>query len=224
MSNTNIFTILSLLDYNNNILIENNLSHYIFNITNLNFLYYIKNESLSLSSCSIDGKLLNINKSITFLESNDNSDSELSDLNEESNNSDSYLTITSNTSFNSYISNESFNELDDSDSDFEDSIKLSFNSNSECDLSELNELELTESSNELNELELNESEEILNNKNLKYIIQNDYDNFYYYICKLDQLKFKNISLYNKLNKQLIFINLQKIQDAFFNLLEFYKYS
>ena len=224
MSNTNIFTILSLLDYNNNILIENNLSHYIFNITNLNFLYYIKNESLSLSSCSIDGKLLNINKSITFLESNDNSESELSDLNEESNNSDSYLTITSNTSFNSYISNESFNELDDSDSDFEDSIKLSFNSNSECDLSELNELELTESSNELNELELNESEEILNNKNLKYIIQNDYDNFYYYICKLDQLKFKNISLYNKLNKQLIFINLQKIQDAFFNLLEFYKYS
>lgn len=96
---TNVFKIMSLLDYNNTILKENNLSKYLFNINNLRFLNYFKNTSLSIYSCSLNSNEITLidNEPISILENN--SDASLSPEN-------------SSISKDSYLSDESFDSLD----------------------------------------------------------------------------------------------------------------
>ena len=253
MTNENIFTIVSLLDYNNNILIENNLSHYIFHISNLHFLYYIKNEDLSLTSFSIDGQFINTTskQQIIMLEKNSDYSSEsitsndsyvtkkIVDLDQESNDSfdsnnsfDSKISFDSNQeaeflSQKSYCSNNSNNSIDSKitfKSDYSINSKKLVDSNQEAN-NLFNSFDSKMSFNFDSDISYSNSNCIVskslfksNNQDLKNIIQNDYDTFYYYICKLDQLKFTNLSLYQQLTNKLIFLNLQKIQTAFFNLL------
>jgi hypothetical protein len=112
---TNVFKIMSLLDYNNTILKENNLSKYLFNITNLQFLTYFKTNSLSIKSCSINSNdiIMIDNEPISILEKN--SDASLSEDN----------SLISSSSKDSYLSKNSCNPLDSKISFLSDSKELS---------------------------------------------------------------------------------------------------
>ena len=103
---TNVFKIMSLLYYNNTILKDNNLSKYIFNIANLQFLTWFKTNSLSIKSCSINSNEIIIvdNEPISILENN--SEASISPDNSiiSTSSKDSYLTKSSSNSLDSKIS------------------------------------------------------------------------------------------------------------------------
>lgn len=63
--NNEIFQILSLFNIINNILIDNNLEKNVFNIYNLKFLYYIKNQSLSTNTTDFSDSSYNSYDSCT---------------------------------------------------------------------------------------------------------------------------------------------------------------
>jgi len=112
---TSVFKIMSLLDYNNTILKDNNLFKYTFNITDLQFLTYFKTNSLSIKSCSINSNeiILIDNEPISILANN--SDASISEDN----------SILSSSSKDSYLSNSSCNSLNSKISFLSDSKELS---------------------------------------------------------------------------------------------------
>ena len=124
----NIFKILSLIDYNNTILKENNLHKYLFDIYNLKFLFFYKKTSLSTNSIILDSNsnLDSLTNSI-ILDRNSNLDSFY-----ESNSYPSITSVDSNISFRSEINNEKNNiNLDYIENDSEQMSNSEQISNSE---------------------------------------------------------------------------------------------
>lgn len=143
---TNVFKIMSLLDYNNTILKDNNLSKYLFNIANLQFLNYFKTNSLSIKSCSINSNEIIIvdNEPISILENN-------SDVSISPDNS-----MISNSSKDSYLSNSSFNSLDSKISIFSDSPELKSDKLNYYESNSISSSESSSSSNSISSSYLSE--------------------------------------------------------------------
>jgi hypothetical protein len=198
--NSLIFDIVSLIDYNNDIIKELNLSNkYIFDITKLEYLKQIRHQSIN----SLDKLTSNNNSSdenIAILEFEDNlSTSNLSSSNLSS--TDSYNTLIENWSYNSLISLESEFSLSNSNNNSNNSIlKNNYLNNTSIDLDKIS----------INEFSFNNE---INN-----ILKNDYLNFLNYYKELNDIKYKNLKLYKDLTQKLIYINLEKIKNSFIRLL------
>ena len=186
--NSLIFDIVSLIDYNNDIFKKFNLNN------NYSFdvtkLEYLKHiRHKSLNSLdNLSNERLS-DENITILESSDN----LSD-----NSSDN--------SYNTLIKNWSYNSLISLDSDFDNIDNIDYidsNNNS----SENNNLEL-----QANSIESSINNEIYN------ILKNDYLNFLNYYKLVNNIKYKNLKLYQNLTRNLIYINLDKIKESFIKLM------
>lgn len=78
---TNVFKIMSLLDYNNTILKDNKLLNHLFNINELRFLNYFKSHTLNISSCSRNTNdiLIVDNEPLSILENNSDLSSSMDD-------------------------------------------------------------------------------------------------------------------------------------------------
>lgn len=215
---TNVFKIMSLLDYNNTILKDNNLSKYTFNIINLKFLTCFKTNSLSIKSCSINSNEIIIvdNEPISILENN--SDASISPDNSiiSSSSKDSYLTKSSGNSVESKISFLSDSkELSSSSSDKLRSFNYeshsscesnnSYDSHSSCDFMSLSN-SISPSNSQNKDIESFSNKEINmdyiefnseisdisydNLQNQKFQTKNS-DNYIYYIIKHDYDMFYN---------------------------------
>ena len=189
--NSLIFDIVSLIDYNNDILKKNNLNNnYTFDVTKLEYLKHIRQQSLN-SLDNLSNERLS-DENIAMLESSDN----LSD-----NSSDN--------SYNTLIKNWSYNSLISLDSDFDsiDNIDNIDNIDSNNNSSKNNNLEL-----QANSIESSINNEIYN------ILKNDYLNFLNYYKLVNNIKYKNLKLYQNLTRNLIYINLDKIKESFIKLM------
>jgi len=229
---TNVFKIMSLLDYNNTILKENNLSKYLFNISNLRFLNYFKNTSLSIYSCSLNSNEITLidNEPISILENN--SDASLSPDN-------------SSISKDSYLSDESFDSLDskisfvsDSKEVYVSNISIKYNSEEakSDDLSDANSDNsyksiLSKDSNILDYSKI--SEYSYNSENSLVLDTKIYESFTNKSCNLDYVEYDSDSKFmelkyekfqNKLpvndneSNNLIYYILKDDYDIFFNYL------
>lgn len=192
--NSLIFDIVSLIDYNNDILKKNNLNNnYTFDVTKLEYLKHIRQQSLN-SLDNLSNERLS-DENIAILESSDN----LSD-----NSSDN--------SYNTLIKNWSYNSLISLDSDF-DSIDNIDN------IDNIDYIDSNNNSSENNNLELqaNSIESSINNE-IYNILKNDYLNFLNYYKLVNNIKYKNLKLYQNLTRNLIYINLDKIKESFIKLM------
>lgn len=192
--NSLIFDIVSLIDYNNDILKKNNLNNnYTFDVTKLEYLKHIRQQSLN-SLDNLSNERLS-DENIAMLESSDN----LSD-----NSSDN--------SYNTLIKNWSYNSLISLDSDF-DSIDNIDN------IDNIDYIDSNNNSSENNNLELqaNSIESSINNE-IYNILKNDYLNFLNYYNLVNNIKYKNLKLYQNLTRNLIYINLDKIKESFIKLM------
>lgn len=186
--NSLIFDIVSLIDYNNDIFKKFNLNN------NYSFdvtkLEYLKHiRQQSLNSLdNLSNERLS-DENIAMLESSDN----LSD-----NSSDN--------SYNTLIKNWSYNSLISLDSDF-GSIDYIDYIDSNNNSSKNNNLEL-----QANSIESSINNEIYN------ILKNDYLNFLNYYKLVNNIKYKNLKLYQNLTRNLIYINLDKIKESFIKLM------
>lgn len=189
--NSLIFDIVSLIDYNNDIFKKFNLNNnYSFDVTKLEYLKHIRHKSLN-SLDNLSNERLS-DENITILESSDNLSDNSSD--------NSYNTLIKNWSYNSLISLDSdFDSIDNTDYiDSIDSNKIS---------SEINNIELQTDS-----IESSINNEIYN------ILKNDYLNFLNYYKLVNNIKYKNLKLYQNLTRNLIYINLDKIKESFIKLM------
>lgn len=189
--NSLIFDIVSLIDYNNDIFKKFNLNNnYSFDATKLEYLKHIRHKSLN-SLDNLSNERLS-DENITILESSDNLSDNSSD--------NSYNTLIKNWSYNSLISLDSdFDSIDNTDYiDSIDSNKIS---------SEINNIELQTDS-----IESSINNEIYN------ILKNDYLNFLNYYKLVNNIKYKNLKLYQNLTRHLIYINLDKIKESFIKLM------
>lgn len=192
--NSLIFDIVSLIDYNNDILKKNNLNNnYTFDVTKLEYLKHIRQQSLN-SLDNLSNERLS-DENIAMLESSDN----LSD-----NSSDN--------SYNTLIKNWSYNSLISLDSDF-DSIDNIDN------IDNIDYIDSNNNSSKNNNLELqaNSIESSINNE-IYNILKNDYLNFLNYYKLVNNIKYKNLKLYQNLTRNLIYINLDKIKESFIKLM------
>ena len=229
---TNVFKIMSLLDYNNTILKENNLSKYLFNISNLRFLNYFKNTSLSIYSCSLNSNeiMLIDNELISILENN--SDASLSPDNS-SISKDSYL---SNESFESFDSKISFASESKEVYVSDISIKYDYEEANSDELSDENSDNLDESilSRDSNILDYSKiSEYSYDSENSLILDTKIYESFTNKSCNLDYIEYDSDSkfmelqskkFHNKLpinnneSNNLIYYILKDDYDIFFNYL------
>lgn len=189
--NSLIFDIVSLIDYNNDILKKNNLNNnYTFDVTKLEYLKHIRQQSLN-SLDNLSNERLS-DENIAVLESLDN----LSD-----NSSDN--------SYNTLIKNWSYNSLISLDSDFDSIDNIDY----------IDYIDSNNNSLENNNLELqaNSIESSINNE-IYIILKNDYLNFLNYYKLVNNIKYKNLKLYQNLTRNLIYINLDKIKESFIKLM------
>lgn len=189
--NSLIFDIVSLIDYNNDILKKNNLNNnYTFDVTKLEYLKHIRQQSLN-SLDNLSNERLS-DENIAMLESSDN----LSD-----NSSDN--------SYNTLIKNWSYNSLISLDSDFDSIDNIDY----------IDYIDSNNNSSKNNNLELqaNSIESSINNE-IYNILKNDYLNFLNYYKLVNNIKYKNLKLYQNLTRNLIYINLDKIKESFIKLM------
>jgi len=231
--NNLIFNIISLLEYNNETI--NNLSkqykllknnNYKFNITQLKFLNYIKYLNYSSNSFLSEDIPILSNSNSSFSDIDEkilDSDEELSTYSDEELSTDSSYnsnlstdsSYNSNLSINSYNSNLSTNSYNSNLSignDEELSIDSSYNSNLSTNNIELVSLS-TNSNFEDNDI---------NFHNIYNILKLDYEYFYNYYTLINNIKYKNLSLYKELNNLILFINLESINNDFLNLIKINK--
>ncbi len=193
-----LFDIISLLDYNNS-LIESYLNKkiYLFDVTKIEYLKYIKNKSIisinsSLSFYDSYEEYSNNERTIPILEDNNLSD----DLYESDN-----------------LSNELYesNELSNS---YNNSELLSYDSKISLEIEDNNDLnsnnnDLT-SNNKIKDYILLDK----NNSEIYNIIKNDYINFLEYYNKIHEYR-----IYNKLKETIFYINLDQIKTSFIELMK-----
>jgi|Laugresu1bdmlbdd_1035124.scaffolds.fasta_scaffold01894_2 hypothetical protein len=189
----NIFKILSLIDYNNTILKENNLHKYLFDIYNLKFLFFYKKTSLSTNSIILDSNsnLDSLTNSI-ILDRNSNLDSLTNSI-----------ILDRNSNLDSFYESNSYPSITSVDSN------ISFRSEINNEKNNIN-LDYIENDSE----QMSNSEQISNSEQLTRIIQDDYDLFFNYLTILESIKYSNIELYNKLKNRGIYINLYIIKNEF----------